>query len=219
MIAQLELAPRVDLDRIDPAHEHAIESTGQCGDEAVRHPQAVAHDAEVPHALGVRDRRRIGVEERDHAHLLADLVRVDADVTRSRSPGHIQVLHLPLRQDDGLAHQDAVIRGDPQDDAVRRGQDFFKDYWGKVELSTFDASFVKLREVTLGYTFTNVPALQRVGIRSLNLSLLGRNLWIIHKNTPDIDPEIGMGAGNYVGMETNAIPSVRPMGFNPMVNF
>ena len=99
------------------------------------------------------------------------------------------------------------------------GQDYFKDYWGKVELSTFDASFVKLREATLGYTFTNVPALQRVGIRSLNLSLLGRNLWIIHKNTPDIDPEIGMGAGNYVGMETNAIPSVRSMGFNLKVNF
>jgi hypothetical protein len=99
------------------------------------------------------------------------------------------------------------------------GQDFYKDYWGKVELSTFDASFIKLREVTLGYTFNNVPALQRVGIRSLNLSLLGRNLWIIHKNTPDIDPETGMGAGNYVGMETNTIPSVRSMGFNLKVNF
>ena len=99
------------------------------------------------------------------------------------------------------------------------GQDFIKDYWGKSELSIFDASFVKLREVTLGYTFTNIPALQRVGIRSLTLSLLGRNLWIIHKNTPDIDPETGMGAGNYVGMETNTIPSVRSMGFNLKVNF
>ena len=99
------------------------------------------------------------------------------------------------------------------------GQDFIKDYWGKSELSIFDASFVKLREVTLGYTFTNIPALQRVGIGSLNVSLLGRNLWIIHKNTPDFDPEIGMGAGNYVGMETNAIPSVRSMGFNLKVNF
>jgi len=96
---------------------------------------------------------------------------------------------------------------------------FYHDYWGKNEVSVFDASFVKLREVTLGYTFRNLPALQRVGIQSLNLSLIGRNLWIIHKNTPDIDPEINMGAGNYVGMETNAIPSVRSMGFNVKVNF
>ncbi|KPK82679.1 MAG: hypothetical protein AMS27_14345, partial [Bacteroides sp. SM23_62_1] len=99
------------------------------------------------------------------------------------------------------------------------GQDFYHDYWAKTGLSVFDASFVKLREVALGYTFRNIPALQRVGIRGLSLQLLGRNLWIIHKNTPDIDPEIGMGAGNYVGVETNAIPSVRSMGFNVRVNF
>ena len=98
-------------------------------------------------------------------------------------------------------------------------QDHNKDYWGKNELSVFDASFLKLREVSLGYTFRGVPLLKRAGISILNISLLGRNLWIIHKNTPDIDPEIGMGAGNYVGIETNAIPSVRSMGFNIKVSF
>ncbi|HUS87394.1 MAG TPA: SusC/RagA family TonB-linked outer membrane protein [Bacteroidales bacterium] len=98
-------------------------------------------------------------------------------------------------------------------------QDYFKDYWGKNELSTFDASFVKLREVSLGYDFRNIAALQKVGIRGMNLALVGRNLWIIHKNTPDIDPETGMGAGNSVGMETNAIPTTRTIGFNLRVNF
>jgi TonB-linked SusC/RagA family outer membrane protein len=98
-------------------------------------------------------------------------------------------------------------------------QTYFKDYWGKNELSTFDASFVKLREVSLGYDFTKIAALQKVGIRGLNLALVGRNLWIIHRNTPDIDPETGMGAGNSVGMETNAIPTTRSLGFNLRVNF
>jgi hypothetical protein len=48
---------------------------------------------------------------------------------------------------------------------------------------------------------------------------VGRNLWIIHKNTKDIDPETGMGSGNIVGVETNAIPSTRSYGFNIKLDF
>ncbi len=99
------------------------------------------------------------------------------------------------------------------------GQDFFKDYWGKNELSVFDASYVKLREVMIGYDFRNIDFLSRLGVKSLKFSLVGRNMWIIYKNTPDIDPETGMGAGNYVGMETNAIPTVRSLGFDLKLNF
>lgn len=98
-------------------------------------------------------------------------------------------------------------------------QNFYKDYWGKTELSTFDASYIKLRELTLGYTFTGGAVLEKAGINSIYLSLLGRNLWIIHKNTPDIDPEAGMGAGNYVGFESTVIPSVRSMGFSLKATF
>jgi len=93
-------------------------------------------------------------------------------------------------------------------------------YYGKNELSTFDASFVKLREVAMGYSFSNISFLKSVGIKNLNLSLVGRNLWIIHKNTKDIDPETGMGAGNTtVGFETNTIPSTRSYGFNVRLDF
>jgi len=98
-------------------------------------------------------------------------------------------------------------------------QTYFKDYWGKNEISTFDASFVKLREVSLGYDFKNIDFLARLGVRGLRLSFIGRNVFIFHKNTPDIDPETGMGAGNYVGMETNAIPTSRSLGFDLKLNF
>jgi TonB-linked SusC/RagA family outer membrane protein len=93
-------------------------------------------------------------------------------------------------------------------------------YYGKNELSTFDASFVKLREVSAGYSFTNVSFLNKIGVRNLNLALIGRNLWIIHKNTLDIDPEVSSGAGNTsVGAETNTIPSTRSYGFNIRLDF
>jgi TonB-linked SusC/RagA family outer membrane protein len=93
-------------------------------------------------------------------------------------------------------------------------------YYGKNELSTFDASFIKLREVSAGYSFNKIAVLNKLGIKNLNLSLVGRNLWIIHKNTLDIDPEVSSGAGNTsVGAETNTIPSTRSYGFNIRLDF
>ena len=53
------------------------------------------------------------------------------------------------------------------------------DYYGKTELSVFDGSFAKLREVSLGYTFNKIAFFNKVGIKDLNLSVVGRNLWII----------------------------------------
>jgi hypothetical protein len=97
------------------------------------------------------------------------------------------------------------------------GYDFYNR---RNELSVFDASFVKLREVSFGYAFNKVSFLNKIGISDLNLSLVGRNLWIIHKNIPHLDPEVSSSAGNTsVGAETNAIPSTRSYGFNIRVNF
>ena len=94
------------------------------------------------------------------------------------------------------------------------------DFYQKHELSIYDGSFVKLREVSLGYSFNNISFLRKIGVSNLDLSLVGRNLWIIHKNIPDIDPEVSSSAGNTsVGAETNPIPSTRSMGFNIRVNF
>jgi len=94
------------------------------------------------------------------------------------------------------------------------------DFYGKNELNTFDGSFVKLREVSMGYSFDNISFLKKAGIKNLNLSLVGRNLWIIHKNIPDIDPEVSNSAGNTsVGAENNAIPSTRSYGFNIKLDF
>ena len=86
-------------------------------------------------------------------------------------------------------------------------------------MSVFDASFIKLREVSLGYSVKNNDLLGKIGVKNMNLSLVGRNLWIILKHTPDIDPETGMGAGNIVGVETNVIPSTRSYGFNIKLEF
>ena len=94
------------------------------------------------------------------------------------------------------------------------------DYWGKAGLSVFDASFMKLREVIMGYTFRDISALQQIGISDINFSLVGRNLLLLVDNMPHVDPENAISAGNTSqGMNSTPIPSARTFGFNVKVSF
>lgn len=81
-----------------------------------------------------------------------------------------------------------------------------------------DASFVKLREVTLTYTLPS-NLFENNFIGGIDLSLIGRNLWIIHKNTEYSDPEDGLSAGSYLGNQSGAYPAVKEVGFNLRVRF
>jgi hypothetical protein len=82
----------------------------------------------------------------------------------------------------------------------------------------YDASYVKLREITLSYI---VPAkiLGKTFIKGAEVSFVGSNLWIIHKNLPYADPESGLGAGNLQGYSTGSLPSTRNFGFNVKLQF
>ena len=62
----------------------------------------------------------------------------------------------------------------------------------------FDGSFVKVREITLAYDVPQqrLNALQRFGVRTTNLSVSGRNLFII-SGYNGFDPEVNNG-GNVV---------------------
>ncbi len=77
----------------------------------------------------------------------------------------------------------------------------------------YDGSFIKLREMTLGY---NVPSdiFGNNFINKLRISLVGRNLFILHKNTEGFDPESTFNSGNAQGIEAFAFPSTRSLGVN-----
>jgi TonB-linked SusC/RagA family outer membrane protein len=82
----------------------------------------------------------------------------------------------------------------------------------------YDASYVKLRELSLAYSLPS-KLLSRTFIKGATLSLLGNNLWIIHKNLPDADPEAGTSSGNVQGYQSGVMPTVRVYSFNVKVNF
>ena len=82
----------------------------------------------------------------------------------------------------------------------------------------YDASFVKLRELSVSYAFPK-SFVDNTPFEAINLSLVGRNLWIIHKNSPYSDPESGLSAGNNLGNQSGAYPAVREFGFNLGLKF
>lgn len=86
------------------------------------------------------------------------------------------------------------------------------------ESAIFDASYVKLREVSLGYSISP-SILKRIKIQSAKISVVGRNVWMIFKNTPHIDPEIDAKGGNSQGFGYGELPSSRSLGMNLSLSF
>lgn len=82
----------------------------------------------------------------------------------------------------------------------------------------YDATVVRLREVSLGYAVPS-RALGHGFVKSLRFTLVGRNLWYISKKAP-FDPELSMSTGNGLsGVDVFSMPATRSFGFNLNVGF
>jgi TonB-linked SusC/RagA family outer membrane protein len=82
--------------------------------------------------------------------------------------------------------------------------------------NTFDADYIKLREVKIGYTFKMNSASP---ISGLNVALYGRNLAIWGRDIEHIDPEFATSSGNIQGIEGGQLPGLRSYGVNLTFNF
>ncbi|MCG9970139.1 SusC/RagA family TonB-linked outer membrane protein [Christiangramia crocea] len=82
----------------------------------------------------------------------------------------------------------------------------------------YDASYVKLREMALSYSFPS-SMLKNMPFTGIKLSATGRNLWIISKDLPYADPESGFSASNVQGFQIGAYPATREYGFNVQLQF
>ena len=99
------------------------------------------------------------------------------------------------------------------------------DYWtndsGKNgELYLYAASYVKLKEISLGY---NIPKnwLRKIGfIQSMRVSAVGRNVAILHQKTPKgIDPEATSSMGIQQGLERGFNLPTSSYGFDFKITF
>lgn len=85
-------------------------------------------------------------------------------------------------------------------------------------LFIYDASYIKLREMSVFYVFP-VKSFLKGRIKSLKLTLSGSNVWIIHKNLPYADPEAGYSSGNIQGVSQGTLPTVRQFGGTINIQF
>ena len=83
----------------------------------------------------------------------------------------------------------------------------------------YDATFVKLREVNLTYSFKNILFANSKFVKGIDLSLVGRNLAILYKDLPYADPEQSYSAGNLSGHSGGTYPAVKTIGFNLRLKF
>ncbi|MDQ6845050.1 MAG: SusC/RagA family TonB-linked outer membrane protein [Bacteroidota bacterium] len=83
----------------------------------------------------------------------------------------------------------------------------------------YDASYVKLREAVITYSLPSSLIAKTKVLNGVDLSLIGRNLWIIHKNLPYSDPEEMIASGNLQGYQSGAYPTTRTFAFNIKLKF
>jgi len=115
----------------------------------------------------------------------------------------------------GILRQGVDATGKPN--TVRASANFYGAYGYRYSPPAgfvYDGSFVKLREVSLGFTFPKTMVDKMKIFKDIQFTLVGRNLWIIDKNLPYSDPEETYGAGNLQGYQGNAYPANRTIAAN-----
>jgi hypothetical protein len=90
---------------------------------------------------------------------------------------------------------------------------YYSDGNGVATPFIYDASYIKMREITFSYRFP-ANAVSKLGIKDLTVAVVSRNPFIIHKNVPNVDPDSNYNNGNGQGLEYGSLPSRKSWGFN-----
>ncbi|MEN8227275.1 MAG: SusC/RagA family TonB-linked outer membrane protein [Bacteroidota bacterium] len=120
---------------------------------------------------------------------------------------------------DGMV-VDGVMESDGSENTiVVSGQEYWHALGGEItpvgEPYVYDASFIRLREIMLGYTWN----LKSSVVQSIGLSLYGKNLGYLYNPSEILDPAVSVGVGNVQGIEAFGTPTSRTFGFNARFKF
>jgi len=120
-------------------------------------------------------------------------------------------------RENGLVLPGVTETGAPNTVAVDP-QDYYQTYWSVAAPNLYEASFIKLREVTLSYSLPQ-SLIGNTPFRDVSLGVFGRNLGILSADLPYLDPQVVTSAGNDQGLENAQIPATRSIGFNIGLKF
>jgi TonB-linked SusC/RagA family outer membrane protein len=130
-----------------------------------------------------------------------------------------------LHQATLVGREGGITTGVTSDGAANRVSANAQDYYTALannvtKVSVVDGDFIKMRQLTFGYSLPT-RLLEKVPlIRAVNVSLVGRNLFYFMKRTTNIDPEASFGSNlTYSGIEGGNLPATRNYGVNLNIKF
>ncbi len=127
---------------------------------------------------------------------------------------------LPAVMADGSKNT-VAINAEKFWQGVAQGDYSYADFF------TYDATNVRLRELSLGYDFKLLPGV----LKMARISFVARNIFFIYRGSTlldipgigkrkmDFDPETSFGNSNYQGIQYYNLPSTRSMGLNLKLSF
>lgn len=123
---------------------------------------------------------------------------------------------------NGIRETGIILDG-VKEDGTRNDQVVSALDWAKAHQTTvdaqniFDADYIKLREVTIGY---DLPTKWIGPFKGVTVSLYGRNLFTWGLDWKGMDPEVASyGSGNIQAIEGASLPSTRTYGMNVKLKF
>ncbi|MXZ18580.1 MAG: SusC/RagA family TonB-linked outer membrane protein [Rhodothermaceae bacterium] len=125
--------------------------------------------------------------------------------------------------DNFWSNETAVMEDGSPNTTAMNAESFWRAVGGRNapvgEAFVVEATNTRVREFTLGYNFS--PSLfGNIPISGMRLSLVGRNLFFIHRASKNIDPDVLVGTGKAAeGFDSFAPPSFRSFGFNLSVDY
>lgn len=140
-----------------------------------------------------------------------------------------QLLETEDRPEEGIVIDGVVNTGTEENPVWEENttaitaESYYRQYYDRnhEENNVFDATYVKLRQVSISYSFeaNNTKGFFQKG-RSLKVALIGRNLWA-WSNIPHFDPEQLAVQGNQFvsGVEDMSYPTSRSYGFKVGYHF
>jgi TonB-linked SusC/RagA family outer membrane protein len=146
-------------------------------------------------------------------------------ISRTRALGNVggQLAETANRPTEGIIAEGVNANtGQPNTVAVS-AESYYRQFYDRnhEENNVYDASYLKLRQFSIGYTLNlNEGFLGLANTSTMNFSFIGNNLFVITEN-PHFDPEqlAVQGNGFVSGVEDLSYASSRSLGFKVGFNF
>tara|TARA_R110000796_G_scaffold37722_1_gene94993 strand:+ start:30050 stop:33253 length:3204 start_codon:yes stop_codon:yes gene_type:complete len=149
-------------------------------------------------------------------------------VSRTKALGNVggQLAETEYRPEGGIVPVGVVNVGTSENPVYEQNtvavsaESYYRQFYDRnhEENNTYDASFLKLRQFAIGYTFDKLTVFNQKA--SLSLSLIGKNIFAITQN-PHFDPEqlAVQGQGFVGGVEDMSYATTKSFGFKAGFNF